>query len=84
MSNPTALEKLYNEFSEYCEGDNFVIPASAFQERFKRAKLREAQQRADSFHFGFNAAINTLQQTSERLSDPLLQMLTQQIKGGEQ
>jgi len=84
MSNPTALEKLFAELTEYNEGENFVIPNSIFNDRFKRAKLREAQQRADSFHFGFNAAINTLQQTSERLSDPLLQMLTQQIQGGEQ
>lgn len=84
MSKETAVEKLYESFSAYRDGDNYIIPFPVLYEKMRVARLKEAQQRADSFHFGFNAAINTLQQTSERLSDPLLEMLTTQMKGGEQ
>lgn len=86
MSKPTATETLFEKLNQYNEGENFVIPKQFFLERFKAAKIAELEQMAEARLFGYDAAINILQVSGQRLTDPLLSLLTMndREKGGEQ
>lgn len=86
MSKPTATEALFEKFNHYTDGDNVVIPRQFFLERFKAAKIAELEQLAEARLFGYDSAINILQVSGQRLTDPLLSLLTMndREKGGEQ
>jgi hypothetical protein len=72
----TATEKLLIALSKHADGDNITIPATFFYEEFKKAKINELEQMAEARFFGYDMAIGILRQAGERLTDPLLQLLT--------
>jgi hypothetical protein len=86
MSKHTATESLFAKLNQHTDGDSVIIPKRFFLESFKAAKIAELEQLAEARLFGYDSAINILQVSGQRLTDPLLSLLTMndREKGGEQ